>query len=964
MSRSFIEVQFPVSKISKESYKERKANLGQTLTGLGKWWGRKPLILVRAALLGLLMPAGDDPLKDKEIFLKLLSMDKKGLWKRKNKSIPPREVYKCLTSGERKKYFDNGNGGRPKYKKGTSREKRQRIQRLVFNRLSYDQKIKYCLRPEELNNLPDWTAINEHLGTRATNLQELIRELGTRRFGRAPLVGDCFCGGGSIPFEAARVGCDVYASDLNPIAMLLTWASLHINGAADEEIEELREFQGKIYDLADKKITAWGIEHNEQGHRANSYLYCNETVCPECSYKVPLAPSWIIGRGTKTVAVLKENDNKSFDIDIVPAASAEEMQFAESLVTIKGNELVCPHCQNTTPITVLRNDRRKENGGVEYGLRQWKAKEFLPLPDDVFQERLYCIRYEEEYLDEKGRLKTRRYYRAPTEEDLQREKKVEALLRGRFDEWQQKGYIPESMIEPGDETTRLTRERGWIYWHQLFNPRQLLMQGLLMEFINKHARTKKEKIIGLLGVNKCCDWNSKLCRWINAGVNENIGQTFYNQALNTLYNYGGKGLHNLKPYWSYVTNNFPINSNKTIETIDARQIKNSADLWITDPPYADAVNYHELSEFFLAWGKKLLLDIFPEWYTDSKRVLAITGTGKKFNQSMAEIYKNLAAHMTEDGMQIVMFTHQDAAVWADLTMILWSAGLRVTAAWNIATETDSGGLKEGNYVKGTVLLVLRKQDSASTAYFDELYPEVENEVKKQIDSMKQVDAQDDPNFSDADYLLAAYAASLKVLTSYQRIGDIDIQYELAKEKTPGEKTPIEEIIDAAVKVAYDYLIPAGFDNFLWKMLAPEERFYIKGLDFEKAGVYKLGIYQELARGFGVNDYRDLLASTRANQARLKTAREWSMKGMGGSGFGSSLFRNVLAALYQAIKAEDTARGRNWLKNEVPDYWEQRKAIIEALDFIVLLEHHDHMKHWEQEAYYARLLREVVKSDGV
>ena len=47
---SFIEKQFPVSKVSKESFKERKAVQSQTLTGLGKWWGRKPLILVRAAI--------------------------------------------------------------------------------------------------------------------------------------------------------------------------------------------------------------------------------------------------------------------------------------------------------------------------------------------------------------------------------------------------------------------------------------------------------------------------------------------------------------------------------------------------------------------------------------------------------------------------------------------------------------------------------------------------------------------------------------------------------------------------------------------------------------------------------------------------------------------------------------------------------------------------------------------------
>ena len=66
---TLIETQFPVAKLSAEAYKERKANNSQTLTGLGKWWGRKPLVLVRAVLLGLLLPTSDDPRQDMEIFL-------------------------------------------------------------------------------------------------------------------------------------------------------------------------------------------------------------------------------------------------------------------------------------------------------------------------------------------------------------------------------------------------------------------------------------------------------------------------------------------------------------------------------------------------------------------------------------------------------------------------------------------------------------------------------------------------------------------------------------------------------------------------------------------------------------------------------------------------------------------------------------------------------------------------------
>jgi adenine-specific DNA methylase len=70
----FMETQFPLALLSAESYKERKAGSGQTLTGLGKWWGRKPLILVRAVIVGLLMPASSDPAKDQEVFLRILTM--------------------------------------------------------------------------------------------------------------------------------------------------------------------------------------------------------------------------------------------------------------------------------------------------------------------------------------------------------------------------------------------------------------------------------------------------------------------------------------------------------------------------------------------------------------------------------------------------------------------------------------------------------------------------------------------------------------------------------------------------------------------------------------------------------------------------------------------------------------------------------------------------------------------------
>ena len=103
-ARSFIETQFPVSRLSKESYKERKANYSQTLTGLGKWWGRKPLILCRAAILGLLMPASNDPERDREIFLKILTMDREGLLRRFKNPYSRKELRALCTAAETKEW--------------------------------------------------------------------------------------------------------------------------------------------------------------------------------------------------------------------------------------------------------------------------------------------------------------------------------------------------------------------------------------------------------------------------------------------------------------------------------------------------------------------------------------------------------------------------------------------------------------------------------------------------------------------------------------------------------------------------------------------------------------------------------------------------------------------------------------------------------------------------------------------
>jgi putative DNA methylase len=219
----------------------------------------------------------------------------------------------------------------------------------------------------------------------------------------------------------------------------------------------------------------------------------------------------------------------------------------------------------------------------------------------------------------------------------------------------------------------------------------------------------------------------------------------------------------------------------------------------------------------------------------------------------------------------------------------------------------------------------------------------------------------DPNFSDSDYQLAAYAAALRVLTRYQRLQDFDVERELARQRRPGERSPLALIIEDAVKTASNYLVPKGFPPPVWKRLSAEEKFYLKGLDVERHGDYRSGVYQEFARGFGVREYRPMLASDEANRTRLKTASEFARRELGRAGFAGSPTRNVLFAVHRVAETQEAREGLRWLQDEVkPDYWQAREALVVILRYLATLG----IEHWTRDSEAARVLAGAVANDHV
>ncbi|WON77391.1 anti-phage-associated DUF1156 domain-containing protein [Serratia sp. UGAL515B_01] len=963
---ALIEAVYPAQKISFEAQKERKAGPGQTLTSLGSYWkGRKPLILVRSVVLGTILPQTEDTEKDLEIFEMLMGFDTESLAKRAliQNDIKPAEIAARIQLHNPWDYFShnvkasdanysevnalqfpinsNSLGIKLRWRRDVKESEKLAIYLQYLETIhGYEAKASLCKRPEEIDQewlyAHIWAKVNRHyknLGVNAKSHQELIDQLGQLRYGHCPKVADTFSGGGSIPFEAARLGCDVYASDLNPIACMLTWGTFNIIGAQTDSHNSIIEKQLQVKIKVEKKIADLGIEHDSEGNRAKAFLYCIEARCPETGWMVPLSSTWVISPRQNTIAKLIPNHRlKSFDIEVVSNVRVSEVEAAK-VGTIQDGKMVYELDGKVyrTPIKTLRGDFKDKDGKTKNQLRLWEKLDFKPRKDDIFQERLYAIQWITKDTINESRKIT--FFTGLREEDVTREKLIDKIISEKIQDWQSRGIIPDMEIESGDKTDELIRTRGWKYWHQLFTPRDLLNLAFLKQEINS-----PELIPEFCGTLDFC---SKLSRWIvrysSGGGSDFTSNVFSNQALNTLYNWANRSFFDCEFVQNYQS--IPLPHNAELRSLASNEISALNDIYITDPPYADAVNYHEITEYFIAWLRKNPPKPFDEWTWDSRRALAIKGSGDDFRKGMASAYKAMAEHMPDNGMQCVMFTHQDTGVWSDMIGIFWASGLQVVGAWYIATETTSE-LKKGGYVQGTVILMLRKRPVGENAGFKQrLLPAVRAEVKRQIETMMHLndeiqDKLGEPVFNDSDLQMAGYAAALKVLTSYTHIGGEDVTNFALRPRTKGEVTVVDEIVQQAAEAANSLLVPEGLSPDTWQKINGIQRFYLRMIDIETTGASKLDNYQNFAKAFRVEDYSRVMGNMTASKAQLKRIPEFASRDLTESTeIGASWLGHLIIGLQQILNEKDPQVVIGQLQADLPDFMEVRPILIDLLTFI-------------------------------
>ena len=276
-------------------------------------------------------------------------------------------------------------------------------------------------------------------------------------------------------------------------------------------------------------------------------------------------------------------------------------------------------------------------------------------------------------------------------------------------------------------------------------------------------------------------------------------------------------------------------------------------------------------------------------------------------------------------------------------------------------------LREGSNVKGTVLLVCRKRKGLEKTTRGDLAWEIQEEVETQVQALTGLNQQakglyrDENVFEDADIQMAGYAAALRVLTRYSIINGRDMTTEAIRPRVKGETTFVDSLITFAVDTANQTLVPQGIPKSHWDKLDGAERFYLKMIDMEARGAKTIGNYQNFAKAFKVRDFKPLLSSQKANDARLKSAMEFGRFEMGE---GSELHESVLrAVLYAVMELQNNVDGNEVLAHlmlNIPNYYgdmTQRELAMSLADY--LAKRLDDLR--PEESRNARVLYELIKT---
>lgn len=676
--------------------------------------------------------------------------------------------------------------------------------------------------------------------------------------GKPPKVLDPFGGGGAIPLEALRLGCETYSNDYNPVAVLIQKCTLEYPQKYGKPFkiknnpsilfpeiikQKTLDFDLKtvpnrlLYDV--EKWSNWVLKETKKeigrfypnepdGSIPVAYIWARTIPCqnPSCGAEIPLMKQfWLAKKSNKKVALFSYVENKKVHFKIVGDGYETKPEgFNPVQGTVARAVAICPVCGSVIDAKTTKKLFQEGKTG------QRMVVVVLHHP--------------------KKQGKT---YRLATEKDLEIFREAENYLEEKrtklMEEWGIDPVPDEEINYLKDKTDELYSTRclkyGIITWGDLFNSRQKLSLITFVEKVrftyHKMAKEGYEEEYAkavmsylALGVDRLVDFGSSLCV-LNPTGGRGVVHTFGRQALPMVWDYAESN-----PFLEQGAG-WPTACEKNIKWIEhaSQSLKipvtifqssatslsypdNYFDAIFTDPPYYDNVNYAELSDFFYVWLKRTIGDLYPELFATplvpkSQEIVAnpIRQGGqhkaKAFFESMLKkSFQEIYRVLKPNGIATIVYAHKSTSGWETLINSLLDSGLVVTGAWPINTEMVSKLNAQGTAsLMSSIYIIARKTKREPTGFYNNIKEELKTYLYEKLERLWR------EGISGADFFIAAIGSAIEIFGKHEKI----IDYE-------GKVIRAAQLLADVRKITTDYAVHQILHNGFAGEISNLTRFYV------------------------------------------------------------------------------------------------------------------------------------------
>jgi putative DNA methylase len=619
---------------------------------------------------------------------------------------------------------------------------------------------------------------------------------------QAPRVLDPFAGGGSLPLEAARLGCETYAQDLNPNAVLTLLGTVDYPIRFAETRFPLPPRPEDTFGAAEalprtgnlvQAVEAWGAWVLEQvrprlapyypsqaGESVIAYFWAKTARCsnPAClspsggGAEIPLvAHRWLSKRPGKAPVAYRLLPQPDRTLRVETLKGKEATADKPSQGTMARGSVQCPFCpQTVSPAQVKAQFQAGQDGRM-----------------------MLAVAYKED--GESGTL-----FRPATDGDREIFQRAAAAL-AQAEAAHDDPFFPLVPDEPTPKRGALSIRLGPYgirTWGQMHNARQLLslttfvvaIQAAHREMLALGATQEMGGAVSLylaFALSRMSLRCSEASRWDN--TRENVQGATAGHKLPMLWDYaeinplsGGSGSWETTYQWALPSIEGVLGAAAEPVRVawgDATQLPyedNYFDAILTDPPYYDSVSYSNLSDMQYVWLHRALQGILPEHFpaplTPKKAEIIKENTRHESSAAAKAFFEDrLHAALVEihrvlksDGIALVMYAHTETSAWETLVSALIRSGFQITASWPVNTETRSRQVWLGAVVlQSTILLVCRKRTARRIGYLDEVLPDMHKAVQQALARFWAA------GIGGADFFISAIGPALSVFSRYDEV---------------------------------------------------------------------------------------------------------------------------------------------------------------------------------------------------